>query len=79
MSFEFSNRMILADGEPVSATLVRACRNVEFDHLAFGEVWIAALLFEALLKLGPALYTSQFEDSPTQILHQRVPVERVLE
>jgi hypothetical protein len=58
VSLELSNRMLLLDREPFSATLVRAGRVPEVYHIALRKVRVAALLFEALLELSPALYTA---------------------
>jgi hypothetical protein len=51
VSLEFPNRMRLFNREPFSATLVRAGRAVETNHLALGMVRIVALFLDAFLKL----------------------------
>jgi len=51
VSLEFPDRMRLFDRKPFSATLVRAGRTFETNHLTLRVVRIPAPLLEASLKL----------------------------
>ena len=52
--------MRLFDRKPLSATLVRAGRTFETNHLTLRLVQIATLPLEASLKLDTTANTSQF-------------------
>jgi hypothetical protein len=58
-SLEFPNRMRLFDRKPFSATLVRAGRPFETNHLALRRIRIATPLLETSLKLDTTANASQ--------------------
>jgi hypothetical protein len=53
------------DSEPFSATLVRAGRAFETNHIALRIVRLATPLLEAPLKLDTTANTLQFQNGPS--------------